>query len=42
MTDDRAPEAVLFFVAFVPDALELVEGVLDQTIRVGGCGFRGR
>ncbi len=29
MTDDRAPEAVLFFVAFVPDALELVEVVLD-------------
>jgi hypothetical protein len=29
------------FVAFVPDALELVEGVLDQTIQVGGLRFSG-
>jgi hypothetical protein len=30
MPDDGAPEAVLFFVALIPDALELVEVVLDQ------------
>jgi hypothetical protein len=29
---DRAPESVLAFVVLVPDALELVEVVLDQAI----------
>jgi hypothetical protein len=33
MTDDRAPEGVVFFVAFLPDTLELVEVVLNQAIR---------
>jgi len=36
MTDDGAPEAVLFFVALIPDALKLVEVVLDQSKQVGG------
>jgi hypothetical protein len=32
MPDDGAPEAVLFFVAVIPNAHELVEVVLDQVI----------
>jgi len=39
MPDDGAPEAVLLFVAVVPDALELVEVVLDQVIERGGLGI---
>jgi hypothetical protein len=34
--DDGAPEAVLLFVALIPNALELVEVVLDQVIQPGG------
>jgi hypothetical protein len=37
--DDGAPEAVLLFVAVVPDALELVEVVLDQVIEHRGLGI---
>jgi hypothetical protein len=29
MPDDGVPEAMLFFVALIPDALEFVEVVLD-------------
>ena len=34
--DDGAPEAVLFFVTVVPNALELVEIILDELIQPGG------
>ena len=39
MAHDRAPESVLAFVALVPDALELVEVVLDQPIQRRGLGI---
>jgi hypothetical protein len=38
MADDGAPEAMLFFVALIPDALKLVEVVLDQGKEVVGAG----
>ena len=41
MPDDGAPEAVLFFVALIPDAFELVEVVLDQGKEVGGPRIAG-
>ena len=41
MPDDGAPEAVLLFVALIPDALELVEVVLDQAVESGGLGVTG-
>ena len=41
VTDDGAPEAVLFFVALIPDALEFAEVVLDQGKEVGGARIAG-
>jgi hypothetical protein len=39
--NDRAPEAVLLFVALVPDVLQFVEVVLNQAIQAGGLGISG-
>lgn len=39
MPDDGASEGVLLSAALVPDALELVEVVLDQVIKRGGLGI---
>jgi hypothetical protein len=36
LADDGTPEAVLFFVALVPNALEFVEVVRDQPVQAGG------
>ena len=38
MPDDGAPESVLLFVAVIPEALELIEFVLDQAVECGGLG----
>jgi len=41
MPDDGAPEAVLSFVALVPDALQLVKVVLDQGKQLRGARIAG-
>jgi hypothetical protein len=41
LPDDGAVEAVLVFVALIPEALEFVEVVLDQAIQAGGLRVSG-